>query len=216
MTRSLGIGVATFGDDAWKEMGLWAADSLRSQKPKNASVSYASVHSDSLGAARNELVDELDCDYVVLLDADDRLAPGYADAMLKAIGAYGERPGIFRPSTLGVYPDGSEDDEVVMIPRTDMARANCIVIGAAFESTLFWEVGGFDVDLPALEDWHLWCRMIIAGADVVEVPDAIYRVGVNPDSRNSASRQRETNAHGKAYSQIREQFAPYADKLEIR
>lgn len=201
----MGVGVATFGEKKWEIMGSRAmTSSAVNQGVLCMKSTWRTLHGETLGDARNEVaaVLSVSSDYIVFLDADDRLSPGYMQAMYRKIRDHKGGPAIFRPSTLGVYEGGlAEDDAPVLIPRTNMANANCIVIGAACPLPLFEDVGGFDVNLPALEDWDLWIRMILAGAEVVDVPEAVYRVGVTSDSRN-----KRVDSHARAYRTIRGKY----------
>jgi hypothetical protein len=133
------------------------------------------------------------CTWLIFLDADDELDERYIERMMEGSGD------IRRPSTIGVYRDGTEDDAAVMIPRTDLRVANCIVIGAMHKASLFFQVGGFD-NYPILEDWDLWQRMVLHGASVVDVPDAIYRVHVRDGSRNA-----DGGLHRHTYARIQRQ-----------
>lgn len=150
-------------------------------------------HGVTLSEARNFGAQCCRTDWLIFLDADDALDPGYIEAMLAV-----EEGDIRRPATLGVYEDGSTDDESVMIPRKDIAVANYIVIGAMCRREQFLSAGGFP-ELPILEDWALWRRLIASGSTVVDVPDAVYRVGVNPQGRNQDQR-----LHSTIYRQIRD------------
>ena len=105
-------------------------------------------------------------------------------------------PCILRPSTLGVV-DGVEDDAPVLAERVDLRHGNYIAIGAAVPAASFFAVGGFDA-YPILEDWALWLKLANSGLGVVDVPEAVYRVHVRPDSRN-----RDLELHAQVYGQIR-------------
>lgn len=207
MFTKFGVVVGTFGSEEWRERGQQTISQARQQVPW---AEWMHVHSQDLGSARNSgaryLTLARDVDYLIFLDADDSLSGNYLLEMQDAING----PGIYRPSTLGVYPDGSEDDFPVMIPRTHMGAGNCIVVGAACPARLFESVGGFDTKLAALEDWDLWIKMILAGAKVYDVPKAVYRVGVNEDSRNGGY------AHGDSYRVIRKRYGSQRGKLDIR
>lgn len=192
--ETVGVVVATFGDwEKWHAIGQHAVASVKAQtRPPDQ---FCWLHGETLAEARNFGMKELQTDWVVFLDADDELDPRYIEAMLAAEGD------IRRPATLGVYEDGSEDAEPVMIPRRDLAVANFIVIGAMCRREDALAVGGFDELLPCIEDWDFWTKLILAGAEVGDCPDAIYRVGVRDNSRNSQSK-----AHSEAYRIIRERY----------
>lgn len=52
---------------------------------------------------------------------------------------------------------------------------NRAVIGTLVPRELFLHLGGF-AEMAALEDFEMWLRCERAGAELVDVPDAIYRV----------------------------------------
>lgn len=186
--------IATFGDDyhKWDDLAQRAEKSVQRQTvhPK-----FVRSHMDTLQAARNIGAVQAGTEYLIFLDADDELDKHYVEAMLAAEGD------IRRPATLGVV-NGVEDDYPVMIPVANLLERNYIVIGAMVRRDMFMRLHGFD-DYPVLEDWALWLKMVQAGASIVEVPDAIYRVHVQPDSRNQPT---EMASYGKTYSQIRARF----------
>jgi len=190
----IGVVIATFGDrDRWSPLVQRAALSVDTQT--HAPIGRVWVHGEDLASARNEGAAKLGCErpvgqdraeFLVFVDADDELDAGYLEAMHAAALANHLRPAIYRPSTIGVYEDGRTDDAPCMIPRTDMRVRNCCVIGSMVPAALFSEVGGFR-PYPCLEDWACFRNLIAAGAGVVDVPDAVYRVHVRGESRNSPS-----------------------------
>ena len=187
---SVGIVIATFGDPKWRILAGRAELSAENQtrQPENIILS----HADTLQEARNYGADRCQTDHLIFLDADDEIEPGYVEAMLEGTG------NIRRPSTRGVYEDGSIEEPPSMIPRRDINESNCIVIGAMVDHDLFDQAGGFG-DYPLLEDWDLWLRCWNLGASVVDVPKAVYRIHVTPGSRNMA----EPGLMSSVYAQIR-------------
>lgn len=190
---SVGVVIGVFGDrDVWLPRAQHAYDTLSNQtvEPFDAIISY---HPDSLGQARNDGAEQVDTDWLIFLDADDTLDERYVEEM-----SVPGRSTIRQPSTLGVYPDGSEDDAPNLIPKRDLNTSNYLVIGSMCLHCEFDAVGGFDPTLPVLEDWDLWRKMWKNGAKIGARPKAIYRVGVNQDSRNS-----QQDLHNRIYRQIR-------------
>lgn len=203
MKSEFSVIVATYGDQAtWGPLAMRALRSVAAQTREPRSV--ARVHGTTLADARNQGAEQATGEWLIFLDADDELDPGYIAAMEAAAAQIGTDRVLLKPSTLGVYPDGTCDAAPVMIPARPLLEANHLVIGTAMRRAEFLLAGGF-TELPALEDWHLFIRLQIAGAGVVEVPDAIYRVGVWPHSRNH-----DELVHGRAYLAIRNQFAAVA------
>ncbi len=195
MTGTVGVVVGTYGNRIkWSQTAQTAVASILHQTcPAD---DWIHVHGGSLADARNKGAAILNTDWLIFLDADDELDHGYIEAMLNRT-VFGAHPHIiYRPSTLGVYPDGSTDDEPVMLPLTDLTVRNCIVIGAMCPSDLFFEVGGFG-EWPILEDFALWRAMLAKGAVIGDCGRAIYRVHVNDGSRNS-----DQTTHHEVYRQI--------------
>lgn len=191
---SVGVVIGTFGNVQWSQVAERAIESVQAQTYKPAD--WVHVHANTLAEARNKGADMMDTEHLIFLDADDELDPYYIEWMLTSWYLDSSSCSIYRPSTLGVYEDGTTDDEPVMIPRTDLKRANCIVIGAMCPSKLFFEVGGFG-EWPILEDWALWRAMRAKGAAIRDVKEAVYRVHVRPESRNT-----DQGLHGKVYREI--------------
>lgn len=188
---SVAVIIATFGGGEWLKRRDRAAISVEKQSKHPSEI--IRFHGETLHEARNEAARMSMSDWLIFLDADDTLDTHYVRNMCKGTGD------IRQPSTLGVV-DGVEDDEPVLIPKRNLIEANYIVIGAMCRRDLFLEVGGFR-DLPSLEDWDLWIRMVLAGAEVAPCPEAIYRVNVRSNSRNQ-----DTSKHARCYTEIRGRY----------
>lgn len=201
MKSEFSVVIATFGDlDVWGPLSMRALLSVAHQTREAKTVSR--VHGATLAEARNQGAREATGAWLIFLDADDQLDPGYIEAMETVVATLGTRRALLKPSTLGVYPDGSTDDHPVMIEARPLLESNHMVIGTAMRRAEFTAVDGFG-DMPILEDWDLFIRLQIAGATPIEVPDAIYRVGVWPHSRNN----QDPGLHGQYYCAIRDRYA---------
>lgn len=188
--------IPTFGDLAvWDPLADRAELSAQSQ---TVSAEVLRVHGETLADARNEGARRAMGDWLVFLDADDELDPGYVEAMLSGSAA------LRQPATLGIV-DGVEDDAPVVIPRKPLLEANWLPIGTMVSRELFLRVGGF-LDEPMLEDWALWLRCWLEGATIESIPDAVYRVHVRPASRNSGERPDAV----RIYNEIRQRYLPVA------
>lgn len=181
-SNSVGVAVGTFGDHSWAELARERAlvSVVRQTRPVDQVVH---VHADALHQARNQAAELLATEWVIFLDADDELDERYVEAMLAA------RGDVRQPATLGIHPGGREDPTPVVIPRKSLLEGNYIVIGAMLRLEQFHRVGGF-MDWPAWEDWCLWIRCWMDGAEIVPVPEAIYRVHVDLQGRNVLPRDK--------------------------
>lgn len=137
--------------------------------------------------ARNDGLSRVSTEWVVHLDADDELEPGYVEAM--ATGTADLRAPVVR------YIHAGGQRTQPGMPRVAGHRHACtgeclpegnwLVVGACARADLLRKVGGWWGE-PIYEDWSLWLRCWLAGATVEPVPSAIYRAHVRPRSRNRA------------------------------
>lgn len=187
------IAIATFGDDSWRTLAeerAWSsAQAVRFATEHD--VTIIGYHGSSLDQARNHLLAVAQTEWIVFLDADDELTPGYIDAMatssadLRApsvsyVRKYRapRRPGM--PRVAGHTHDCTADC---------LPEGNWLVVGTAARTDLLRQVGGWH-DWPLYEDWDLWLRCWRQGATIEAVPAAVYRAHVRFDSRNRAPAMR--------------------------
>ena len=167
---AVSVCIGTFGDPVWEDRAKDAAESAIAQR----CAEVVHVHGDTLADARNRAVEEATGEWIVTLDADDALAPGYVDAMAHATGD-------LRAPTLELaYHDRRVRPDLT---KRDIERMNPCCIGTAIRRDLLLDVGGFP-DFEAWEDWAVFLRAVRRGATIEHVPAAVYRSGVRAHSRN--------------------------------
>jgi hypothetical protein len=171
--------VATFGDPSWPDLARRRA--IPSAEREGVPVVHH--HADTLHDARNGALARVDTGWVIHLDADDELEPGYVAAMgrghgdvraplVRYVRGHVRAPALY-PRVAGHRHCCAPDC---------LPAGNWIVVGAAVRADLVRTVGGWR-DFPWSEDWDLWLRCHLAGAAITRT-SAVYRAYVRPDSRN--------------------------------
>lgn len=176
---SVGVVVGTFGDEEyWGPLAQRALKSVVTQTfPVDGMVH---VHAADLATARNEGAAQLETDWLIFLDADDTLHHDYVHYSMLGTGD------IRQPMTV---TRGNPDEQPIFIPpKNSLREGNWIVVGAMCKSELFFTAGGFNPAYPVYEDWALWLRMNLLGAEIGQAPGAIYEVTVREGSRNNVNR----------------------------
>lgn len=169
--------ITTWGNEKWGELARHVAfPSAVEQAP-----TYMYHHEEegcSAGEARNAAVDFLDpSDWIIFLDADDTLAPGYVDAMT----AVAKSPNVLHAPALKL----GADDPRCFEDRDIIDGLNPCPIGTMIHREMFELVGGF-WDEPAWEDWSLFRRCVYAGYATIQfVPAAVYNANSQRNGRNS-------------------------------
>lgn len=219
---NVSILISTYGHTLWKHLAIKRAIPS-ADRQGSMEVLYRHDPGGTLASVRNGLAEKARGDWLVFLDADDELEPGYLSAMQacvsekivgpaqKAIWS-GDRSGemdqireLLAPAVRYVMPAstplGADFVSEPEIPNRDkpIEEMNHCVIGTAIPRWLFQKVGGFDPSLPAYEDWALVLACLRAGARIEYVPAAVYRAYVTEGGRNS----QPPNVLGAAYDRIR-------------
>jgi glycosyltransferase involved in cell wall biosynthesis len=185
---SVTIVCATYGETSWARLAKARAVPSALQQD----VPVIGVHSDNLMNARNEGLAQVQTEFVIFLDADDELSPGYVDAMaagtadLRAPRVSYVRDG--NPAPARFPRVGSHQHECT---GNCLSDGNWMVIGVCARTQTLRDVGGFR-DWAWSEDWDLWLRCHLAGASIEPIPDAVYRAYVRLESRNRGQSDQAT------------------------
>jgi Glycosyl transferase family 2 len=176
--------IGTYGDLAkWQPKALKAMESAEKQTLKPTEIIW--THAKTLEEARNDGAYLGQSEWIIHLDADDTLDENYIEKMMQGTGD------LRQPMTLGVYEDGHTDPEAVFIPaKSDFSQGNWLVIGTMVRRSCFEAAGGWGNE-ELYEDWSLWWRCWLEGAEIGKAEGAIYRVTVNPTGRNLPERSKQ-------------------------
>lgn len=192
----ISIVIPSYGENAWKEMAeTRALPSAYAQDPLEVLCFHDPKG--TIASVRNRLARDAKGDWLLFLDADDELAPGFLGA-IQRVWERGNRGGVSAPD--GPLPLLTPARAYVKQKRgkahfeseKDLREGNWLTIGTLVSRSLFMEVGRFR-EWPLYEDWDLWARCVDAGAEIVKVPDALYLAHYSGTSRNRTAGRNERN-----------------------
>jgi len=177
---TISILITTYGDPAWQDLA-WSR-AYPSTLNQGADEVIVRHYDDlAIGPARNATALFATSDFLIHLDADDELAPGYLAAMERAAKTVDDPSrSLFFPSVRYMRKNRAQPD--LLRPIGDLRHDNFMVIGTMIHTQLFMSVGGFSNYDHGYEDWSLWAKAWKKGARPVPVADAVYIAHINPQS----------------------------------
>lgn len=198
----IGIVVATFGSNDWYQLGklraVPSADAQQFRTPEGwfiPRVTHVHLPEGTLAQARNQGARSISnyCDYLIFLDGDDELAPGYVKAMVEAATF---TPGNLYVPAVQYVTRGGAARPPKFWPEQHHHDGNWLIIGTMVPCDAFYEVAEYDDVLEVqtrgpgfeeygmYEDWELFARMQDLGYGPQKVPAAVYVAHRTPRSRN--------------------------------
>ena len=171
------IVIASHGTDEWEQLALTRA--LPSAQAQGCEVLIGHDSHGTRASVRNALSEKATGDWIITLDADDELAPGYVDAMQAVVDSWRFilRWELLTPMVQ--YVKRGRAQKPRFMPAVWLAKGNWMVVGTAVSRDLLLEVGGWRTFtgsgvLNQWDDWDLWIRCVKAGAGISKVPEAVY------------------------------------------
>ena len=156
--------------------------------------------------ARNRGINESKGLYIFFLDADDVI---WAESLEKLVSAVKHVPdGVALMGQAWFYDSPSDPFHVSYPPHSDfLSSIICDNPGAPHAwltpRRLVEKIKGFTTDMTYCEDWDFWCRIAMAGGQLVTVPFLGARYRVRPESQsNSAGKDRYSLARSVVVSRL--------------
>ena len=198
---TISVVIATYGEWHWDILAQERAVPSVLEQGADQLVWKHYEHA-SRATSLNCGADDATSNWLIFLDADDELAPGYVGAMRRALEQSTDgNQSLFTPAVQQIRK--GRPGQPFFFPECDFRTGNWLIIGTMISKTLFDEIGGFREHPHGLEDWNLWARAVRAGAKITKVPDAVYRAFYNPRSKHhELSRNRPE--YMKAYEAARQ------------
>lgn len=123
-------------------------------------------------ATRNKGVNWVKGDFLLFLDADDKVAPTYIEKCMLLMEQNSDCEIAYSDSQLFGARTGKwklPDFEI-----KSFLRNNCIPITALIKKKTFLDVQGFDESLTFFEDWDLWIKIIKIGGKPYKISEDLF------------------------------------------
>lgn len=144
------------------------------KKPKTRVIR---TNNQGLSAARNNGVCQAKGDYILPLDADDKIGPGYLEEAVRILDLYQEIGIVYcEASYFGVIEERWDMPEYSL---DKILNHNVIFCTALFRKADWEAVGGYNINMVyGWEDWDFWLSLINRGNKVYRIPKVhfFYRI----------------------------------------
>lgn len=148
-----------------------------------------------LAAARNTGIKAAHGEYILCLDADDRLSASCIEELM----AHAAPETIVIP---GLQTWGETDVESAACPpftKETLLHSNRIHCASLYPKAMWEKVGGYDeseIMRTGYEDWDFWLRMIVAGCTAIPLTGKMFWYRIRPDSMvRSITPEQHTTLH---------------------
>jgi glycosyltransferase involved in cell wall biosynthesis len=164
-----------------------------------------------LSAARNTGLRRADSRYLIVLDADDRLAPGALVALRAPLDTAWQVPADGGPGTRLGFTYGRMRyfgawEAEIPLPAYDpfkLLYRHTIGSTSLMHRAVFDAVGGFDPAFPAFEDWDFWLTALERGYHGLQIPELTFEYRRHGSSMLTGARRR----YRQLYRQLRRKHA---------
>jgi glycosyltransferase involved in cell wall biosynthesis len=172
-----------------------ATVALLDRLPAHPQLRVLRTANQGVARARNHGIAMATGDYILPLDADDRILPEY---LAQAAPVLDQRPEV---GFVGCHyrTFGERDAEYRPSDYTlpGLLVENTVPIASLFRRSCWEQVGGYSADV-AIEDWDFWLSILELGYIGIVIPEILFEYRVRANSRHGENQQLD------AYQRTRE------------
>jgi glycosyltransferase involved in cell wall biosynthesis len=149
---------------------------------KDKSISTFRTENQGLSATRNFGISKAKGEYIITLDADDKINPFYLEKAVKLLNS--GKADIISPWIKCFGIDNTEikneEGEIEML----LAK-NIITVASVYKKEIWEKVGGYDTNFLAFEDWDFWISAALKGYKWMAVHEFLFYYRKRPNSMRS-------------------------------
>lgn len=159
-----------------------STDQITNYLLKELSEKYTVIFQENFGLsnARNTGINKSNCDLILTLDADDRLKPGFLYKAIEILDKNKEIGIIYGDRILFGSVNKKEKAGIFSLKR--LLAENFISSCILFRKIVWLEVGGYDINLTAFEDWDFNISAATTNWRFHYLPEVLFEYRISENS----------------------------------
>lgn len=125
-----------------------------------------------VSVARNRAIRNAIGEFILPLDADDKLSPTFIEKACAVLEAHPNIGVVY--SDVEYFGDRSGPFKLGKFSIERMLVCNCIPISSMFRKSDWEKAGGFDEEMKYLEDYAFWISLLELGLEVYKIPEPLF------------------------------------------
>jgi len=145
-------------------------------------IYYFKQSNQGVAAARNNGINSCDSEFILPLDADDRLARSYLETTVKVLMSDRDINVVYSQCQLF-----GNTNQIFVLPNysfSTLLRSNIITSTALYRRHDFKKTSGYDEVISGLEDWDFWLSLLDKDSQVIRIDQVLFYYRRKETSRN--------------------------------
>ena len=160
-----------------------ATTALLDRLPAHPRLRVLRIANQGVARARNYGIAEASGQYILPLDADDRILPGY---LARAVPILDQHPEVgFVGCHYRTFGERYDEYRPASYSLPSLLVENVVPIASLFRRSAWQQSGGYCPELNSIEDWDLWISMIEQGYTGCVLPQFFFEYRIRPNSNLS-------------------------------
>lgn len=181
-------------------------------KKRMTNLVYIHQANQGPSAARNNGIRTSKGEYVMALDADDKLAPTYVERCVRYLDNHPECKLVYSKADMFGTQNGLWD--LSEYSFQDLLWQNMIFCSAMYRREDFDSTSGYNEQLSqGLEDWDFWLSFLKPEDNVHRIDEVLFHWRTQPVSRTFDAEQHERDLMRQIYKNHKELYEPYMEDI---
>lgn len=179
---------------------------------KEARFKYIEQENQGLAMARNNGIKASAGEYILPLDADDKIAPTYIEKALQHFQKHPETSIVYCRARL--FGAVNQDWDLPQYNYESFIWQNCIFCSAVFKRADYDRTIGYNPNMKyGFEDWDLWLSILSKDSIVYQIDEPLFFYRKKNESMTTTTHKQMRELYSIIYNNHKDIYEPYCSHL---